>query len=163
MLTDGFNYSNPDFTPMAGSPLLTGASFENPKIATPDFIPTTYRRAVGPSGEDANWGTSHDSNANLLVKTLKTFSLAALMILEFIELLPISYGCYLVNKISLLLCSYTPHISGKVLKCCSSIGLSLPLFWWFNYFTSCFNGFVKSFIDVRNINVHNQWNRWELV
>jgi len=55
MLADAFNYSNPDFTPMAGSPLLTGASFANSKIATSDFIPTTYRGAVGPSGEDANW------------------------------------------------------------------------------------------------------------
>ena len=55
MLTDAFNYSNPDFTPKAGSPLLNGASFANLKIATLNFTPTTYRGAVGPTGEDAIW------------------------------------------------------------------------------------------------------------
>lgn len=49
-----FNYSNPDFTPQSGSPLLTGASFTN-SLLTSDFTPTSYRGAVGPSGEDATW------------------------------------------------------------------------------------------------------------
>jgi len=49
-----FNYTNPDFTPQPGSPLLSGASFSNSKLAS-DFTATTYRGAVGPSGEDATW------------------------------------------------------------------------------------------------------------
>lgn len=49
-----FNYSNPDFIPQPGSPLLTGASFTN-SLLTSDFTPTSYRGAVGPSGEDATW------------------------------------------------------------------------------------------------------------
>ena len=49
-----FNYSNPDFTPQSGSPLLTGASFTNGLLTT-DFVATSYRGAVGPSGEDATW------------------------------------------------------------------------------------------------------------
>jgi hypothetical protein len=45
-LTDGFNATgSPDFTPMAGSPLLAGASFSNPKLST--FTAVTYRGAVG--------------------------------------------------------------------------------------------------------------------
>jgi len=49
-----FNYSNPDFTPRSGSPLLTGASFTN-SLLTSDFVATSYRGAVGPSGEEATW------------------------------------------------------------------------------------------------------------
>jgi hypothetical protein len=47
-LTDPFNETgNPDYTPMAGSPLLTGASFANSKLATPYFQTVSYRGAVG--------------------------------------------------------------------------------------------------------------------
>lgn len=53
-LTDAFNYSNPDFTPQAGSPLLTGASFANSLLSS-GFTATSYRGAVGASGEEANW------------------------------------------------------------------------------------------------------------
>ena len=53
-LTDAFNYSNPDFTPKAGSPLLTGASFANSLLSS-GFTATSYRGAVGASGEDATW------------------------------------------------------------------------------------------------------------
>lgn len=53
-LTAAFNYANPDFTPLSGSPLLSGASFTNSKLAT-DFTPTAYRGAVGPSGAGATW------------------------------------------------------------------------------------------------------------
>lgn len=55
LLTAPYNYSNPDFTPQAGSPLLAGASFTDPKVAT-GFTPVTYRGAVGPAGTaDADW------------------------------------------------------------------------------------------------------------
>jgi hypothetical protein len=48
-LGDAFNVSgNPDYTPQAGSPLLTGASFTNAKISTAAFQPVAYRGAVGP-------------------------------------------------------------------------------------------------------------------
>jgi hypothetical protein len=53
MLTDAFNYENPDFTPKAGSPLLAGAAFTDSKLA--GFTPTTYAGAVGASGSDADW------------------------------------------------------------------------------------------------------------
>ncbi|MGN6542866.1 MAG: hypothetical protein ACTHKY_18805 [Ginsengibacter sp.] len=53
-LTDAFDYSNPDFTPKAGSPLLTGASFANSLLSS-GFTATSYRGAVGASGEDATW------------------------------------------------------------------------------------------------------------
>ncbi|MEO5997476.1 MAG: hypothetical protein ABIN89_12120 [Chitinophagaceae bacterium] len=56
-LTAAFNYANPDFTPLAGSPLLSGASFTNPKIsAAAGFTPTTFRGAVGASGTpEGDW------------------------------------------------------------------------------------------------------------
>ncbi|MEO6330660.1 MAG: hypothetical protein ABIO55_17130 [Ginsengibacter sp.] len=44
-LTAPFNYSTPDFTPLAGSPLLTGATFTNVKLT--GFTAVEYRGAVG--------------------------------------------------------------------------------------------------------------------
>jgi hypothetical protein len=49
-LTEPFNYEAPDFTPLAGSPLLTGATFTNVKLS--GFNVVDYRGAVG--GDD-NW------------------------------------------------------------------------------------------------------------
>ena len=52
-LTDAFNVTgNPDYTPLAGSPLLTGASFTHTKLAT-GFTIVTYRGAVG--GTSDTW------------------------------------------------------------------------------------------------------------
>lgn len=45
-LTAPFNYATPDFTPQAGSPALTGASFTNLALKN-FFTPVTYRGAVG--------------------------------------------------------------------------------------------------------------------
>jgi hypothetical protein len=49
-LTAPFNYTNPDFTPLAGSPLLSGASFSNAKVSGAGFTPVTFRGAVGAAG-----------------------------------------------------------------------------------------------------------------
>ena len=55
-LTAAFNYTNPDFNPQTGSPLLNGASFTHSKLATPLFTPTTYRGAVGTAGTaEGDW------------------------------------------------------------------------------------------------------------
>jgi hypothetical protein len=49
-----FNYTSPDFTPMAGSPLLTNASFTDTKLA--GLASVTYTGAVGSAGTaDADW------------------------------------------------------------------------------------------------------------
>ena len=54
-LTAPFNYSNPDFTPQAGSPVLSGASFTNAKVVS-GFKSVTFRGAVGAAGtEDGDW------------------------------------------------------------------------------------------------------------
>jgi hypothetical protein len=46
-LTDPFNVTgSPDYTPQTGSPLLAGAAFTHPKLAT--FTNVSYRGAVGP-------------------------------------------------------------------------------------------------------------------
>ncbi|MFZ1800493.1 MAG: hypothetical protein WAU24_11570 [Chitinophagaceae bacterium] len=55
-LTDAYNYTNPDFTPMSNSPLLQGADFSNSKLSSGSFFtPVTYRGAVGLDGADADW------------------------------------------------------------------------------------------------------------
>ena len=54
-LAAAFNYANPDFTPQAGSPVLTGASFTNAKVAS-GFKAVSFRGAVGTAGtEDGDW------------------------------------------------------------------------------------------------------------
>lgn len=51
-LTNPFDYVNPDFRPMATSPMLTGASFSNTKLSATYFDQSpTYRGAFG----NVNW------------------------------------------------------------------------------------------------------------
>jgi hypothetical protein len=52
MLKDAFNFSNPDFTPSTGSPVLTGASFANAKLGGGFFTTTTH---VGAFAENDTW------------------------------------------------------------------------------------------------------------
>ncbi len=53
-LAAAFNYTNPDFTPQAGSPLLGAASFTNTKLS--GMTQVDYVGAVGPAGSaDADW------------------------------------------------------------------------------------------------------------
>ncbi len=46
MLMAPFAYTNPDFTPLAGSPVLEGAQFSHAALLT-GFTPVSYRGAVG--------------------------------------------------------------------------------------------------------------------
>lgn len=50
-LTGAYNYTNPDFTPLAGSPALSGASFSHSSLLA-GFTPVNYRGAAG-AGD--NW------------------------------------------------------------------------------------------------------------
>lgn len=53
-LAAAFNYTAPDFTPQAGSPLLTGAAFTDAKLA--GFTQVNFRGAVGATGTpEADW------------------------------------------------------------------------------------------------------------
>jgi hypothetical protein len=56
MLTAAFNYSNPDFTPQAGSPALNGSAFTNAKVSNTFFQAVTFRGAVGATGTpEGDW------------------------------------------------------------------------------------------------------------
>ena len=52
ILGNPFNYTNPNFAPVTGSPALSGASFTDARVADGFFTPTTYRGAIDPSN---NW------------------------------------------------------------------------------------------------------------
>ncbi|MCG9879215.1 MAG: PKD domain-containing protein, partial [Bacteroidia bacterium] len=54
VLADPFNYTNPNFAPITGSPALTGASFSGARISDPFFSQTSYRGAISPNA-DSNW------------------------------------------------------------------------------------------------------------
>jgi PKD repeat protein len=47
ILTDPFNYGNPNFLPAANSPALTGGSFTDSYVSGNFFTPTTFRGAFG--------------------------------------------------------------------------------------------------------------------
>jgi hypothetical protein len=61
MFTDSKNYLAPNLLPATGSPLLTGALFNNPKLSSTFFTPTTYKGAFGATNWMASW-TSFDPN-----------------------------------------------------------------------------------------------------
>ena len=50
-VTAPFNLTAPNFLPLAGSPLLTGASFTNTRLTDAFFTPVTYKGAFGTT----NW------------------------------------------------------------------------------------------------------------
>lgn len=53
-LKDPFNYKSPDFSPLAGSPLLAGADFNSGKLS--GLRAVSFKGAVGPSGTpDGDW------------------------------------------------------------------------------------------------------------
>jgi hypothetical protein len=52
-LVNPFNAASFDPTPFGTSPLSTGASFADPKLA--GFTQVTFRGAINPGGADANW------------------------------------------------------------------------------------------------------------
>jgi hypothetical protein len=63
MLTAPFNYVMPNFNPMAGSPVLTGASFTNTKLGS-GFTTVAYRGAFGATDWTAGWANFQpDTNA----------------------------------------------------------------------------------------------------
>jgi hypothetical protein len=55
MLSNPFNYSNPDFRPSTGSPLLAGASFLDSKLSSGFDMTPNYRGAFGATDWTANW------------------------------------------------------------------------------------------------------------
>jgi PKD repeat protein len=65
MLTNALDFSgNPDFRPMPGSPLLSGANFTSPTLQDPFFTPTTYRGAMGDTDWTDCWCEWDPINAN---------------------------------------------------------------------------------------------------
>ncbi len=54
ILNDPFNYTNPSFAPLEGSPALTGASFADARVADAFFTQTPFRGAMG-NNPDSNW------------------------------------------------------------------------------------------------------------
>ncbi|MGH7492733.1 MAG: T9SS type A sorting domain-containing protein, partial [bacterium] len=54
-LADPFNLTNPNFTPQAGSPALSGADFTNARLSGGFFTPTTFRGAFGDTRWDLGW------------------------------------------------------------------------------------------------------------
>ncbi|HRI27543.1 MAG TPA: T9SS type A sorting domain-containing protein, partial [Chitinophagales bacterium] len=71
MITDPQNLDTPNFLPMTGSPLLSGADFSSPRLSGNFFTPTTYRGAFGNTDWTAGWAnwdpqnTAYDTNTGV--------------------------------------------------------------------------------------------------
>jgi PKD repeat protein len=78
MLTDPFNATSPNFLPMAGSPLLSGADFSAPELQDPFFTPTTYRGAFGEEDWTSCWCEWDPINANYDVAPIQYISKPAI-------------------------------------------------------------------------------------
>jgi hypothetical protein len=63
MLTNPFDYTNPNFRPSAGSPVLTGASFADPFLAS-GFSTVTFRGAFGADDWTVDWTNFNPDTAN---------------------------------------------------------------------------------------------------
>jgi hypothetical protein len=55
MLTNPFNLTAPNFLPLSGSPLLTGASFTNTRLTDTFFTVVTFRGAFGTENWTSGW------------------------------------------------------------------------------------------------------------
>jgi hypothetical protein len=55
MVTNPFNLTAPNFLPLAGSPLLGGASFSNTRLSDTFFSPVTYIGAFGTADWTSGW------------------------------------------------------------------------------------------------------------
>ncbi len=64
LVSDPFNATNPNFLPLAGSPLLSGASFTSPELTDPFFTATTYRGAFSNTDWTDCWAEWDPINAN---------------------------------------------------------------------------------------------------
>ncbi|MFN3874512.1 MAG: hypothetical protein ACK4L7_01205 [Flavobacteriales bacterium] len=62
MVTDAFNLTNPNFRPMMGSPLLSGADFTWSPLTDSFFTPVTYRGAFGSEDWTAGWANWNPQN-----------------------------------------------------------------------------------------------------
>lgn len=62
MLSAPFNYANPNFRPMTGSPVLTGADFADPNLT--GYTTTTYRGAFGTDDWTAGWTNFNPDTAS---------------------------------------------------------------------------------------------------
>ncbi len=54
-VTNPFSLTAPDFLPVAGSPILSGASFTNVRLTDTFFTQVPYRGAFGSTNWTATW------------------------------------------------------------------------------------------------------------
>ncbi len=64
LVDDPFNATDPDYLPLNGSPLLSGADFSDSKLTDAFFTPTTYRGAFGTTDWTECWAEWDPINAN---------------------------------------------------------------------------------------------------
>ena len=63
-LTDPFNLTAPNFLPITGSPLLSGASFTNTRLTDSFFTQVTYRGAFGTTNWTTGWCNFNPQNTD---------------------------------------------------------------------------------------------------
>ena len=61
-MTNPYHYTNPDFRPNAGSPLLSNASFTDSKLSDPFFTQVSYRGAFDNTDWTTGWANFNPQN-----------------------------------------------------------------------------------------------------
>lgn len=78
MLADPYTYTNPDFQPQSGSPLLTGADFSSSNLNDDFFDEVTYRGAFdGTNDWTACWANWDPQNADYTTAGLNYLTVSA--------------------------------------------------------------------------------------
>lgn len=62
MATNAYSYTNPNFLPATGSPMLSGADFTSTALTDPFFTPVTFRGAFGASDWSSCWSEFDPNN-----------------------------------------------------------------------------------------------------
>jgi len=66
-LTNPYNYDNPSFLPIGGSPLLSNSSFSSSYLSNPFFDVVSYRGAFGANDWTSGWANFDCQNTNYIL------------------------------------------------------------------------------------------------
>lgn len=138
MLTNAYNYDNPSFMPMVGSPLLSNAAFTSTYLADPFFDVVTYRGAFGATDWTSGWANFDCQNTDYLLTGIT----------ENANISNISIYPNPVNSASKLTFTLTKSTFNKI-KLLDSQGRTV---------NDIFSGYLnsgKQYIDIRSTNLQS--------
>ena len=138
MLTDPYNYNNPNLVPMAGSPLLSGADFTNMLLNDPFFDVVNFRGAFGANDWTAGWANWDAQNTlytgiqeNTVVSDVNLYpnpvNEQAIIRFNVKSATKLSLNVYSVDG-RMVISKDLGHVSGEINESIDFSGLSMGLY-----------------------------------